>query len=249
MKSAIFSLEKPETSATVFPRFGGIIMSHTDYIPTKDSDFDRWFENLKNYVVKMTSSNPPAWTHIPADKVTELCARFDAWHGAFLKTEGPHTTVDTELKNDEKKKSQDFIRPFVSQYLRFDPVTDEDRTAMGVPNHKTTHTPVHVPHGAPELLPDTSTRRQINVFYRPDGSSHRGRPEGVTAIVIRWAKLKEAPKDEAELTNIAVDTNPPLTLSFEEHERGEKVFMCSRWQIHREGEMGPASGIIEAVIP
>jgi hypothetical protein len=48
------------------------------------------------------------------------------------------TPVDTEAKNDAKEE----IRPFVNQYLRFPPVTDEDRTAMNIPNHDTKPTPV-----------------------------------------------------------------------------------------------------------
>ena len=35
---------------------------------------------------------------------------------------------------------------------------------------------------------------------------------------------------------LAFDTNPPLALEFQEHERGEKVFMCGRWEIQREVE-------------
>jgi hypothetical protein len=40
---------------------------------------------------------------------------------------GPYTQVDREAKNDAKRASKKAIRAFVNQYLRFPPVTDEDR--------------------------------------------------------------------------------------------------------------------------
>jgi hypothetical protein len=56
------------------------------------------------------------------------------WHTAYQKTIGAHTPVDTEAKNDERKAAAAVTRPFTTQYLMFPPVTNEDRTAMGVHN-------------------------------------------------------------------------------------------------------------------
>jgi hypothetical protein len=60
-------------------------------------------------------------------------------------TIGPHTLEVTLAKNNKKKAVKALIRPFVNQYLRFPPVTDEDRLAMGIPNHDTKPTPVSAP--------------------------------------------------------------------------------------------------------
>ncbi|MDR2632340.1 MAG: hypothetical protein LBC51_01780, partial [Treponema sp.] len=125
-------------------------MAHTqDYIPTRDADFDGWFENLKNHVMEKTSGASPAWTHIPAAKATALTGQYTAWHTAYEKTVGPHTSVDTEAKNDAKKAAVEFIRPFVAQFLKFDPVTNEDRTAMNLHNRDTTKTTIGVPATRP----------------------------------------------------------------------------------------------------
>ena len=124
-------------------------MAHTqDYIPTRDADFDGWFENLKNYVVAKTPMDAPVWP-IPLEKVTALAAHYTAWHTAYDKTLGAHTSVDTEAKNDAKKEAVGFIRPFVAQYLKFDPVTNEDRTAMNLHNRDTTKTAIGVPTTRP----------------------------------------------------------------------------------------------------
>jgi hypothetical protein len=120
---------------------------------------------------------------------------------------------------------------------------------MGLPIHKGCRTPVQKPTTAPQLLPDTGTRRIIKVYYKDEGASRRGKPAHVKGIEIKWAKLTAAPQDISELVNSAFDTNPPLTLEFQEHERGGKVFMCGRWEIQREGEKGPWGDIEEVIIP
>jgi hypothetical protein len=35
----------------------------------------------------------------------------------------------------------------------------------------------------------------------------------------------------------------------EEHQRGQRVYLCGSWEIRREGEKGPPGDIIEAIIP
>jgi hypothetical protein len=120
---------------------------------------------------------------------------------------------------------------------------------MGLPIHKTTHTPIPIPHTAPQLFIDTGTRRRLIITYRDEGSDRRGKPFGVHGIEVRWAILDAPPANIKQLVNSAFDTNPPLILEFEELERGKKVYMCGRWEIEREGEKGPFGDIEEAVIP
>ncbi|MDR3114961.1 MAG: hypothetical protein LBU25_05515 [Treponema sp.] len=220
-----------------------------DYIPTRDADFDPWFENLKNYVAAKTGGASPLWTHIPGEKVTALIAGYTDWHGAYEKTLAPHTGVDTEAKNAAKKRAVGFIRPFVKQYLRFLPVSNEDRKAMNIPNASESQSPVAVPKTSPRLSIDTGTRRRLIIYYKDEKSGRRGKPKGVHGMELRWAILEHPPVDTVELTRSSFDTNPPLTLEFEEHERGKRVYMCGAWQIDREGEQGPSGEIVEAIIP
>jgi hypothetical protein len=220
-----------------------------DSIPTNDADFEAWFNVMNQYVAQKCSGSQPAWNHIPQEAWSALQDVYTVWNDAFIKTLSPHTKVDTEAKNDAKKSAIAKIRPFVNQYLRFSPVTNEDRTAMAIHNHKDTRTPIPIPTTAPQLLIDTGTRRRLIISYRDEGSDRRGKPNGVHGIEVKWAVLTAPPADIAELTNSSFDTNPPLVLEFEEHERGNKVFLCGRWEILREAGKGPFGGIEEAVIP
>ncbi|MDR2071320.1 MAG: hypothetical protein LBP81_07910 [Treponema sp.] len=108
-------------------------MPHTqDFIPSKDADFDGWLANLTGYVDTKTSGG--SWTHIPAGKAAVLKQHNAGWRAAYVKTLGPHASVDTEEKNGRRKAAEGFVRPFIQQYLKFDPVTNEDRTAMNLHN-------------------------------------------------------------------------------------------------------------------
>ncbi|MDR1411807.1 MAG: hypothetical protein LBI91_06355, partial [Spirochaetaceae bacterium] len=60
-----------------------------DYIPSRDADFDHWFENLKNYVVGKTGAG--IWTHIPPERLSALIGAYDAWRAAYEKTLGAHS--------------------------------------------------------------------------------------------------------------------------------------------------------------
>jgi hypothetical protein len=225
-------------------------MSHKkESIPRVDKDFDPWFENLNSTVVAKTGGNPPEWTHIPADKVTALAGIWTDWHTAYEKTLVPHTSIDTADKKRAKDAAFTFIRPFANQYLRYGQISEDALRALGFHIPSGGRSPVHVPSTSPVLIIDTGTRRRLIISYRDEKSSRRGKPDGVHGIEVRWAILEHPPVDIKELLNSSFDTKPPLTLEFEEHERGKRVYLCGSWEIEREGEKGPPGAIEEAVIP
>jgi hypothetical protein len=225
-------------------------MAHKkESIPKPDADFDKWFNNLNNTTVEKTGGNPPEWTHIPAEKVTALTGHWTLWHAAYVKTLTPHTSIDTAVKNSEKEASLGFIRPFSNQYLRYGQISEAELRALGFHIHSGEHHPVDVPKTSPVLIIDTGTRRRLIIYYRDEHSTRRGKPDGVHGIEVRWAILDHPPADIKELVNSSFDTNPPLVLEFEEHERGKRVYLCGTWEIEREGEKGPPGAIVEAIIP
>jgi hypothetical protein len=216
-----------------------------DYIPVKEEAFLDWAKNLYAYAaVHYTAWNVP-------DPTAALKTLLDAYEAAFAAALNPNRgRVDVLAKKDAKKALKKAVRVYVKAYLINNPlVTDEDRAAMGLPIHKTTRTPVLVPRTVPQLFIDTGTRRRLIIFYKDKKSDRRGKPEGVHGIEIRWAILDHANPNIDELTNSAFDTNSPLILDFEEHQRGQRVYMCGAWEIEREGEKGPFGDIEEAVIP
>jgi hypothetical protein len=220
-----------------------------DFIPAKDGEFDGWFRRLTQYVTGKTSGAEPVWTHIPAEAVSKLNDAYTLWHTAYEPALEPHTPAITEGKNEARKAAEGVLRPFKRRYLEDPPVTDQQRIEMGL-HLPQPHTPVPAPDTVPELIPDTGTRRRIAVHYRDEGSSHRGKPDHAAGIEVRWAILDHAPVHiEAELIHSSFDTRSPLVLDFDEADRGKKVYMAGRWEIHREGIKGLFGAVADAVIP
>jgi hypothetical protein len=223
-------------------------MSHNaDYIPARDADFDGWFLNYKNQVGEKTSGTPPEWTHIPAEKVTALVGHYDAWHAAYVKTLGPHTRVDTEAKNDELKASKAFIRPFTAQYLMFDPVTNEDRTAIGVHNRDTTPTPLGPPSTVPvleELKPLGNARVEIRAHDEKTPNS-RAIPYGSNGCLLRYVWGKEPVTDYAALTHSILMTRLPYILTLPPEASGSRLSCALCWQNR---DLVGQPGAIESVV-
>jgi hypothetical protein len=217
----------------------------TDYIPRPDGAFLEWVKNLYTYVLTYYTS----WS-IPSPQ-TSLETLLNAYEAAYTTAQNPNRgKADVLHKNKTHKALEAAVRVYVKAYLVNNPaVTDEDKVAMGLPVYSHTHHPVPVPHTSPQLFIDTGTRRRLIITYKDEGSEHRGKPRGVHGVEVRWAILDHPPADLKELINSAFDTNPPLTLEFEEHERGKHVYLCGRWEIQREGEKGPDGAIEEAIIP
>jgi hypothetical protein len=221
----------------------------SDYIPGSDPLFDTFYKNIVYYVGAKTTSTPPEWTHIPQESFQGLATDFGAWTAAFDAFKLPHTMVQTAEKNRVRKVCKLHLREFVNRFLRYPPVTDEDRDNMGIPNRKGSRAPVKVPTTSPLLIIDTGTRGRIIIYYKDEHSKRRGKPKGVHGIEVRWAVLDHPPKSMDELIHSSFDTNPPLTLVFDEKDRGKHIYLSGCWEIEREGEKGPPSAIVEAVIP
>ena len=217
----------------------------SDYIPRPDGAFLEWVKNLYAYALAQF----PGWS-IPSPQ-TGLETLMTAYDAAYTAAENPNRgKADVLRKNETRTALEAAVRVYVKAYLINNPaVTGEDKVALGLPVYSHTRHPVPVPHTSPQLFIDTRTRRRLIITYQDEGSTHRGKPDHVHGIEVRWAILDNPPADVKDLTHSAFDTNPPLTLEFEEHERGKKVFMCGRWEIQREGEKGPDGAIEEAIIP
>ena len=153
-----------------------------DYVPSGDKDFNDWFKLLNQYVAQKSGGSSPAWTHIPAAARTALAEAYASWFTAYGATLGPHTPVDTEAKNGAKAAARDLIRPFVNQYLRYPPVSNEDRTAMGIPNKDTIPTTIPPPQAQAEgditfpgvHLVELANIRPVGSFGAPDLRSDYG---------------------------------------------------------------------------
>ncbi|MDR1421229.1 MAG: hypothetical protein LBI86_12720 [Treponema sp.] len=219
-----------------------------DYIPDNDAKFNNWYKFMNQYVNAKCAGQSPEWTHIPQDALAVQQAAYAAWYNAYSVTLSPHTPVDTEAKNDAKKAAKAVIRPFVNQYLRFPPVTDEDRTAMGIPNKDIKPTPVPKPEDIPEVEAQTPSPRTLSFRFRRVNMKRWGKPDDVHGMELVWLISDTPPEKVKELVHSAFATKSPLELEFEEDERGKKLYYAVRWETEamKKGKFGE---IFSAIIP
>jgi hypothetical protein len=185
-------------------------MAHKkDSVPGADAEFDGWLTNQVNYVNTMVTAG--TWTHIPADKVTALNKPQTDWYAAYVKVQGPHTSVDTEAKNEARRAADHFTRQFDQQYLKYDPVTNKDRVAMGLPILDTTHTPIGVSKTRPVVTLRTLGGFTVEIRFQdeetPDSTAI---PYGMNGCLLNYAWGPEKIEDYASIKDTPPDD--PISL-------------------------------------
>ncbi|GHU28626.1 hypothetical protein FACS1894172_02410 [Spirochaetia bacterium] len=225
-------------------------MAHSqDYIPTRDADFDGWFENLRKYVTEKSSGQNSMWIHIPQEKITAFAELYTTWHTAYGKTIAPHTSVDTEAKNRARKAAIVFIRPFVAQFLKFDPVTNEDRMSMRIHNRDTIHSTIGIPTTRP-VISDIRPLGGFQVVLRFQDEATPARkavPYGYNGCLLNFTWGAERVTDYAALTQTQLMTRSIWTLSLPPEAEKTYLSCAPRWQ-NEKGELGPWGEIKTVVI-
>ncbi|WP_059370050.1 hypothetical protein [Treponema endosymbiont of Eucomonympha sp.] len=225
-------------------------MAYTgDYIPARDAEFDGWFENLNSYVQEKTGGESPAWTHVPKDAADGLFAAYTDWHRAYAATLGAHTAVDTKAKNDANKAAAAFIRPFVAQYLKFAPVTNEDRTAMGLHNHDDSATVIPPPATRAAITDIRAVGGyQIKIWFRDEQTpDSRAVPYGFNGCLLNFAWGAERDDSVSDLKETALMTHSPWTLTLPPEARKSFLSCAARWQ-NKKGALGPWGDIQHVVV-
>ncbi|MDR0981953.1 MAG: hypothetical protein LBM07_01750 [Culturomica sp.] len=222
-------------------------MSPSDVIPGADAQFN----TFQSVVVNAVEKNAELWL-IPADVVTEIAALRAKWEAAYSVVENPatKTSVAVQAKKSARKEYEKQLRLLLKSYITYNPkVSDEDKTAMGLPLHKSTRTPVPVPDTVPDVTGiDRNTVRCISISFRDSGSDHRAKPSGVQGAVVKWIVSDTPPTSIKVFTNSLLDTKSPITLDFEEEQRGKVVYFALAWQ-NTKGEMGHFGEIQSSVVP
>ena len=113
---------------------------------------------------------------------------------------------------------------------------------MNIPNHDNIRTPVPIPETVPEIEADSAVIRVVGLRMRDHGSKSWAKPEHVHSMDLRWGIADSRPGHVDQLPNMASTTSNPITLRFEEAERGKRVFYAGRW-VNSKAECGPWSDI------
>jgi hypothetical protein len=222
-------------------------MDNKDFIPSKDRDFLQWTNNFLNQLPAMIGR-----LGFPNHEYEALSSLRNDFSAKFTLAEEPatRTKVSVQNKNDSRAMLEKALRQDVKEYLNFNrALTDGDRDTLGLPVYKTGRTPAPVATKHPDYDVDSSEIRRLTIHFFEQGSKHtKAKPAGQHGAEIRWAILDTPPHSLDDLAHSSFDTHTPLTLSFDEYQRGKTVYFCLCWENTR-GEKGPWSEIVSAIIP
>ena len=218
------------------------------YIPQNDAEFNNFFKNMTQYIVTKATGTSAEWSHIPSADQTALNSAYADWYTAYALTTKPHTPPETREKNRVKKLAEKQVRDFVNQYLRYPPVTDQDRDSMGIPIRDGVRTPKAQPTERVAFSFRVKGIREVQVDFRVQGAANKARPLGYNGAVIAWDLRDSAPERPELLTKHGLISRTPYTLRFDETERGKTVYVALSWQ-NEKGQQGPWSEIQATIVP
>jgi hypothetical protein len=215
-------------------------------IPRDDAGFDLSQKRITN----ATDIYKEQWNIDNTWYAANIPPKRTAWEDAYQAylDPGDRTIVKTVAKQEARKEYEREIRKLARMVEASPNVTPADLTYIGLTVPSTERTPAPVALTFPAAKVDTSTIKELKIYFHDQESEHKAKPKGQHGAEMWWMILETPPVSEKDLTNSTFDTNSPLTLSFYENDRGKTVYFCLRWENTR-GEKGPWSGISSAIIP
>ena len=221
-------------------------MGNKDYVPSPDYEFDQWSNTLMSYL-----SSRYLTYNVPQEFYMHVSGLRNIWSEKYAAAIMPTTRTSAaiiEKKNARSALEKD-IRQMVREYLNHNHmITESDREQMGLTIYKKNRTPVPPPTTAPECHIDRAMLRCLKIHFRDAGSKSRAKPPGIHGAEIKWG-FSDSPDISAnQLINSSFDTRSPLTLEFDQADRGKYVYFCLRWENTR-GEKGPWGEIANAIVP
>ena len=127
--------------------------------------------------------------------------------------------------------------------------TDEQRSTVGLPIHKTTQTPVPAPTVAPELIIKAGAALETIWSWRSAATpGSKARPPGVRTTELRMQVGGTPPTDPETMTDLGNINNSPNTEHHDVAQGGQLVYGIGRY-ISTRGEPGPWGNVATGTIP
>jgi hypothetical protein len=227
-------------------------MAHgKDYVPARDADFDKFFKKITQVTASKTNGQSPPWYHIPPAVVTELTTSYGDWYTAYSATFNSPTSPVIREKNRVRKVEEKALRRFIQRYLKDEPVTDEERDEINIPNRDTTPTPIGKPPEHVLLIIEPRHVREHHVVWEVQETGSKARPYGYSGVVLVRKVLEAAeavPADAKALGDSRLLTRNNVVLEYSPADQGKRCAYAACWQ-NESGAMGNWSDIVTVIIP
>jgi len=225
-------------------------MAKRNFIPQNANQFSEFLTNLLMYV----DQNATSWKHIPADRITKLSNMNDSFTDLLNSTTGPRNAAQNLARREAQSEAIKELRGFVNQYLRFTPVTNVDRTSMGIPNRDTIPTtipPPAIPVIGRLTYPSNGLVEVCEI--RADGIKNDERSKhgvriyyGIVSPTSRF-KIDARPQSGTDLPYSVFTRKTRYRFDFST-DNGKEAFFCMRFE-NSKGDAGPWGKIISGFIP
>jgi len=224
--------------------------SKKDYIPKNHALFQAWFNNFTMYVSIKTTGSKPDWDHILKREMDALFAAYDDWFLNYTPTLKPHSPDLTAMRDEARARAEKVIRAFVKRHMYVEPVTSGDRINLGLPNHDLIRTDHTIVNEETEWHFEVRGIRQLHAHFKVFGASGKAKPtEYICVVAYEVRDASEPPPERPEdLTRRINASRTPVTITFDETERGKKVYMAMAWQNDRK-VLGKWSAIQWTYVP
>ncbi|MDR1372050.1 MAG: hypothetical protein LBJ17_02835 [Dysgonamonadaceae bacterium] len=221
-------------------------MSKPDYVPAKEELFNDW-----QFTFKTVLTGYGAEDFMPPAKYHELMRLGDDYDKKFAIAENSLTRNSVTINDRQKSRAvyEKYIRDIVQTYLVRNPnLTDGQRIAIGIPVHKTTHTPAPVNNTAPGFKIKLPSPGVVEVSFFNAENNKMAKPEGQHGAGFAWAVLDNPPSSYEELIHSAFDTRSPYVFEFDITHSGRRLYFAMRWENTR-GVKGHWGKIESTIIP
>jgi hypothetical protein len=164
--------------------------------------------------------------------MTPYTSLFDKWENVENRT-----PVIVHSFTRQEKALKTAYRGLYMQFIKYNQlVTDEDLDRMKFPPRwDGTRSPSPVADRPPAVKASISLPRVIRLYFgTPHGKKQNevkhGKPRGQRGSEIRWALSPANVKNIEDLVNSSFVTRSPLTLFFEEDDRGKAFYFAACWE-------------------
>lgn len=218
----------------------------TSYIPHAEGDFNAFIHQFVSEI-----AGDPALYEINADRLKALqtqTADWDKKYSAAVKARDAAKAATTS-KDEARHTLEETVRSVAKLIQANDEIPNAARDAAGLPVHKTTRTPVAVPHTFPTATIIGSDRLELTVMYSDVATpTRKARPHGVRGCEVYCAVAENPPTNPEDYRLVAFSTRTPELIKFKSDEGGQTANVMLRW-VNTKGETGPWSQVASATIP
>jgi hypothetical protein len=178
--------------------------------------------------------------------------KYSNFHDTYVawKDKATRTKIKIDNLNDAEKEFIPVYQRLYSHYIKPNElVTNAMLEQMGFPKRnsdKPSPNPPPTSHvGVKIVLPGPG---EVEIHFYNLETKRKGKPKGVHGAEAKWGLFDTPPVDWDALPHSSFDTNSPLKLQFEGHERGKMLYYALRWE-NTTGEKGPWSEIQNIAVP